>query len=117
MSRTYKDKPWKHREPELADYHFDYYKVEKCEVLSSYTNLWYKRYGWIQYPGMRAKKKRSYREPHWMKTPMWWIHEMMTVPQRRKGRAWEHKVVAMSICDVDLADTPPNSRKPHWYYW
>ena len=116
MSRTYKDKPWKYLEPELTDYHFDYEKIES-ERYSTYADTWYPRYYFIQLPGMRPKRKRQYNERQWMTTPMWWIHEMMTVPQRRKGRAWEHKVIGFTVEDVDLADTPPNSRKPHWYYW
>lgn len=102
MSRTYKDVPWKYVEKE-ADWRFDYERVGE--------------FRWIQLPGKRTKKKRHYEERNWMTTPMWWIHERMTVPQRRQGRAWEHKVVSMPIKDVDLADTPPNGRKPHWYYW
>ena len=116
MSRTYKDKPWKYLEPELTDYHFDYEKLE-LEKYSNYSDRWYVSYKYIQRPGMRTKKPRHYYERQWMTTPMWWIRCMMTVPQRRQGRAWEHKVVSMNITDVDLADTPPNSRKPHIYYW
>ena len=103
MSRTRKDVPYKYSDPE-SSYQFDRVYIE---------GHWRS----IQLPGKRTKKKRSYRETTWMRTPMWWIHEMMTVPQRRQGRAWEHKVMSMAIEDLDLADTPPNSRKPHWYYW
>ena len=102
MSRTHKDVPVKYTDPEY-DLWFD------CVRIAPYR--------WIQRAGMRTKKKRSYHERNWMRTPMWWIHEMMTVPQRRQVRAWEHKVVAMEVEDLDLADTPPNGRKPHWYYW
>lgn len=103
MSRTHKDVPYKYPDPESS---WDYSRVR-------IEGTW--RY--LQLQGVRTKKKRSYRESTWLKTPMWWIHEMMTVPQRRQGRAWEHKVVAMAVEDLDLADTPPHGRKPHWYYW
>ena len=103
MSRTYKDVPYKYSDPE-SSWLFDRVYLE---------DNWRS----IQLPGMRTKKKRSYRESTWMKTPTWWIHEVMTVPQRREQRAWERKVIQMEVEDLDLVDTPPNSRKPHLYYW
>ena len=103
MSRTHKDVPTKYADPE-SDWQYGRVRVE---------GTWH----YLDLPGVRTKKKRSYRERGWMTTPMWWIHEMMTVPQRRQCRAWEHKVVAMAVEDLDLADTPPHGRKPHWYYW
>ena len=116
MSRTRKDKPWKYLEPELTDYHFDYEKIES-ERYSKYADTWYPRYYYIQLPGKRPKKPRQHHKRQWMTTPMWWIHEMMTIPQRRQGRAWEHKVISFPVEDLDLADTPPNGNKPHQYYW
>ena len=104
MSRTYKDVPYRYIEPE-SDWRFG-------RIFAEGSN-----YRYLDLAGVRRKKKRSYHERTWMTTPMWWIHEMMTVPQRRAGRAWEHKILSSTIEDLDLVDNPPNSRKPHWYYW
>lgn len=65
----------------------------------------------------RAKplvKRRNFNW-HWMKTPGWWVHDMMTVPQRAEVRELLGRVMRLS----DLEDAPefPLAKKPHDYYW
>ena len=126
MSRTHKDKPWKHAEPESR---WDYDQVsvpyESERFPYEYDNgKWTKgeavpctRYMILKQAGVKTKKKRSHTERNWMTTPMWWIREMMNQPQRAKGRQWEKKVLKVDINDLDIIDYPSVSRKPHWYYW
>lgn len=121
MSRTRKDLPAHIRAPE-EDYWYGREKVEYWAAGNHWRTgeyyericIWYK-----DIPGAKTKKKR--RGHHWKYwtqiTPMWWIHDMMTVPQRAKGRMWEHTVVKMEIDDLIDVDIPNVDRKPHHYYW
>lgn len=91
MARTYKDRPSRVRFPEVYPY---WVEVEKSK-----------------------KKRHVDTEWHWMGTPGWWIHLMMTKPQRRAGSLWERDVVKADIDQLDNFDKPSISRKPHRYYW
>ena len=119
MSKTRKDAPAHIRDPE-TDYRFgteripyvghghDYYTGEPRE----YTAYWYK-----DIPGFKTKKKRHRPEYTWMLTPMWWIHDFMTAPQRAKGKEWERQVVKLEVDDLIDVDLPSVGRKPHLYFW
>ena len=103
MSRTHKDRPRKFSDPESAwDYGIEFDKNS---------------YHCFRVAGAFRKKKRHWQERGWMKTPMWWIHEYMTVPQRRRARAWEHRALTMTPEELEDTDPPDNGRKPHIYYW
>ena len=125
MSRTYKDKPDKLRWPEARwDWDCDRIAVEKpLHTYNRETGNWedlvgtYTSYVYLQRPGVKVKRKRSYREWDWMNTPMWWIREMMNRPQRVAGKQWERKVVQLPIDMLEDEDTPSVGRKPHIYYW
>lgn len=123
MSRTYKDKKWKYRDPE-NDWHFGMVQVPYTYMTRNYTgNGWsepYERtaFRWLEVKGAkRKKKKRVDTEWHWMSTPMWWVREMMNQPQRAAGTQWEKKILKVDIEDLIDVDTPSVSRKPHIYYW
>jgi len=50
-----------------------------------------------------------------MSTPSWWVHDMMTSPQRAETRSLLRKVLKG---EVDMDEVMfPLSRKPHIYYW
>ena len=107
MSRSHKDKPWKLRFPERD---FDY----------RYERNVYHRWPWfcaLEKAGVLTKKKRHYQEYHGMPTPMWWIREHMTQPQRTHGKEWERQIIKFVREDLVDAELPSVSRKPHHYYW
>lgn len=115
MSRTHKDKPWKLVDPESRwDFGMERVPYQKW---SNEFQYWYNAYCYIERGGVKTKKKRTYHERNWMRTPMWWIREYMTQPQRTRGKEWERQIV--KVAPEDLLDQPvPNvDRKPHWYYW
>jgi hypothetical protein len=115
MSRTHKDKPWKLRQPESKwDFAMERVPYQKW---SNEFQYWYNFWCYIERPGVKTKKKRSYKQYHGMPTPMWYVHEFMTVPQRAAGRQWEKKIVKVPIGRLIDEDIPSVSRKPHWYYW
>ncbi len=130
MSRTYKDKPSKLKHPEgRYDFGTERLAYEAERVLYDY-DLETGRYAptgdtetcirffYVDVAGAKTKKKRRVdTEWHWMTTPGWFVKEFMNRPQRRQGGAWEKHVVKLAPEDVDLADTPSVSRKPHVYYW
>jgi hypothetical protein len=72
-------------------------------------------YRYLQIPGAKTKKRKEHdTEYHWMSTPSWWNRLFNNIPQRRKGRAWERKVLVEGVDETD----PPNfSKRPHHYYW
>ena len=134
MSRTYKDVSWKHRK--------DHYDYKHDTVLVPYTCEDKYEYDWVtdengkevfkrvelEIPKtyvldirMKTKTTKPKRrkevdtECHWMTTPSWWNRCFNNVPQRRKGRAWERKVLFEA--DVEETDPPIFSKKPHKYYW
>ncbi len=115
MSRTYKDKPWKLVDPE-SRWDFGMERVPYQKWSNSFE-YWYTTYCYIQRAGVKTKKKRSYHERNWMRTPMWWVREFMTQPQRTHGKEWEREVVKYRVADLEDVDTPNVSRKPHLYYW
>lgn len=115
MSRTLKDTPRKY-----SDKEYDFYKrhtIVEHTVYSNSTGLEYTYVKYIEKAGTKCKKKRHQVEKNWMRTPMWWIHEMMTVPQRAKNSIWEKNVVKLGVEDLEDTDPPCFGRKPHIYYW
>ena len=114
MSRTHKDRPWKLDPENRWDYGTERIKYQRW---SDEFQYWYNAYCQIQVAGVKTKKPRSHNERHWMPTPMWWIHDFMTVPQRVASKQWEREVVKLSIDDLQDCDPPLISRKPHLYYW
>jgi hypothetical protein len=112
MSRTHKDKSWKLADPQSR---WDYGRVRIPYESDRYE---YRAYFYLDEAGVKTKKPRSYNERHWMPTPMWWIREFMTQPQRTRGKEWERRVVKCDDVDsiIDL-DQPTVSRKPHLYFW
>lgn len=107
MSRTHKDTPWELRYPEQQ---WDY-KYERNEDAHWY---WFCA---LEKAGVLTKKKRSYNEYHGMPTPMWFIREFMTQPQRTRGKEWEKKIVKVPLEELIDEHYPDVSRKPHIYYW
>ena len=128
MSRTHKDRPYKHS---YAEEHYQYgqlrvpYDSERF-VYEYIDGQWANTgkvetvtgYYYLTEAGVKTKKPRSHNERHWMPTPMWWIREFMTQPQRTRGKEWERRVVKCDGVDsiIDL-DQPTVSRKPHLYFW
>lgn len=111
MSRTYKDKPYKHTE----------YAKERDAALQRkevpYLNGTVYYWVWDN-SGKRKKRKEVDSEYHWMNTPSWWTNMFMNRPQRHEGRMWEHEVSKIQNPeDLDEVDTPNVSKKPHVYYW
>ena len=103
MSRTYKDRPYKLRSKEN--------QWEWSLDLDKENN-------WTKLPTTRTKKRKEVNtENNWMTTPMWWIREFNTVPQRRAGRDWQRNAERTPIEALEECDTPNVSRKPHYYYW
>ena len=115
MSRTHKDVPWKLRFPEQQwDYTYERIPYQKWSESFQYLyNFWC----FIEKPGVLTKKKRHYKEHHGMPTPMWWVREHMTQPQRTHGKEWERQIVKYAVDDLVDAEVPSVSRKPHHYYW
>ncbi len=111
MSRTHKDKPWKHADQQSR---WDYGRVRIPYESDTYA---YRLYFYLDEAGVKTKKKRSHVERHCMPTPMWWIREMMNQPQRTRSKQWERGVMKWSIDDIEEADAPYIGRKPHIYYW
>jgi hypothetical protein len=121
MSRTYKDKPYKFRDPENDhDYRYEYFEYEsegldwKGNPYSGIRRFYVERAGVLT-----KKKKRVDTEYHWMSTPSWWTRLFMNRPQRIASKRWERDVVRMSFWDIaqDSFDPPPMGKKPHVYFW
>ena len=129
MSRTYKDQPRSVRQP--YGWHRDmslepvaYWltrAVEWDEKTMQFVTKQlaepreYTRYRWVYHPTTKPKqRKRVDTEYHWMTTPGWFHHIFNNVPQRRRGRAWERKVL---LEDLEDTDPPRFSKKPEKYYW
>jgi len=122
MSRTYKDKPWKFKNPEAYDYTwgaekipYEYqYQPWGTEEPVTVTRYWYK-----PIPGAKTKKKKHVDcDWHWLQsTPSWWTRMMMNRPQRRESRLWEHDAERISLDSLEELDYPLVGKKPHIYYW
>lgn len=122
MSRTYKDKPWKVKNPEAADWRFgrekvpyertgtDIYTGEPRQI----TSYWFR-----ELPGVKTKKKKHVDcDWHWMQsTPSWWTRLTMNRPQRREAHLWEWEVAHTHPDHIDELDVPNVSHKPHCYYY
>jgi hypothetical protein len=67
--------------------------------------------------GNKAKERKFGKLWRWMNTPSWWTRMMMSRPQRKAGKTWERKASTTSVKQLDDADTPSVSKKPHHYYW
>jgi len=121
MSRTYKDKPWKFKNPEAYDYTFGCEKVTYERETKNWRTgepIVVQSYFYRELPGVKAKKKKRLdTEWHWMTTPSWWTRMTMNRPQRREAHLWEHEVVRTSLEDLEELDKPNVSHKPHNYYW
>ena len=122
MSRTFKDTPRKHLDKEYGwDYGRQQHKYTKAiYAINQDTGTRCKQYEVDCYfytyaPGVLTKKpKRTDTEYHWMTTPSWFNNMKHTIPQRRQGRMWEHRVLTD---DLEETDPPQFSKKPHIYYW
>jgi len=111
MSRTYKDRPYKHseyaKERDLACYR----RVEEYDDYTLYYWVWDDSF-------KRKKRKEVDHEYHWMSTPGYWTRAMMNRPQRRAGRIWECDTVKINnLEELEVIDTPSVGRKPHVYFW
>ncbi len=127
MSRTYKDKPSRLKydrydkdmivystEEICREYAHELRNGEIVEVPLEKPYV-YNKICYIYGPTSKPKKRKEHDvEWHWMATPSWWTRLTMNRPQRRKGRLWERKVL---LEDVEEADPPGVSKKPHKYYW
>ena len=132
MSRTYKDKPYKYSD-QFHSWEQDRYAVEYT-VLQTHSYEYDPKLGryasielsepieragvrYLQAKTSRTKKRKSEEdlEYRWMSTPSWWTRMFMNRPQRHRGRAWERKVL---LCDdLEDADPPRFSNKPHIYFF
>lgn len=115
MSRSYKDRPWKLRFPESQwDYAYERIPYQKWSNEFQYLyNFWC----YIEKPGVKTKKKRSYVEYHGMPTPSWWTRLCMNQPQRARGRQWERQIVKCNLDELIDSEPPGVGKKPHIYYW
>lgn len=112
MSRTYKDRPDKVRFPTRT---YLYGNIPVAYETTDWNGDTVLRYSYIQEAGIKPKlRKEKDTEWHWMATPSWWTRLTMNRPQRREGRAWERKI---HFQDLEDADPPGVSHKPHIYYW
>lgn len=136
MSRTYKDRPYKHRKDyvswdeiheqvEYEAYIYDYavpYTTWKCYrehldskfVIGTRTKTFT-----VKKAGVLKKRKRTYvdKDWYWFKgTPSWWTHVYMTTPKRAACRNWEKSIVN-AVDYEEIEDCPDFGRKPHMYYW
>jgi hypothetical protein len=122
MSRTYKDKPWKFKNPEAADWT---YGREKVEYERETTDYWtgeprvVTSYCYREVAGTKTKKRKTTDTNwHWLQsTPSWWTRMMMNRPQRREAHLWENRAVHTDPEQLEEIDTPNVSHKPHNYYW
>lgn len=122
MSRTYKDKPWKFKNPEAYDYNWGCEKIPYEKEYTHYrsgevfniTSYWVKPIA-----GAKTKKRKTVDcDWHWMSsTPSWWTRMMMNRPQRREVHLWEHTATHTPLDELEELDTPPSGKKPHIYYW
>lgn len=107
MSRTFKDKPWKHT-------------TEKKERDNSVIHVKLKEYGFYRYSfevaGSKTKKKRNFVDfwnGYYSRCPSWWTKEFMTVPKRAACRNWEKTRTLDNLED----DYPDFGNKPFIYYY
>jgi hypothetical protein len=122
MSRTYKDKPWKFKNPEAYSWTWGTEKIPYEKTVLDWrtgepktiTGYWYK-----EIPGMKSKKKKDLDcEWHWMSsTPSEWTRTMMNRPQRREYHLLEHEAVKTPLDSLEEFDIPDYKKKPHIYYY
>lgn len=122
MSRTYKDKPWKFKNPEAWDWRWGTEKVPyDGESIDIYTGKprTVTRYWFRELPGAKTKKRKEIDTNwHWMgSTPSWWTRMMMNRPQRREAHLWEREVEKTPFEELEEVIKPNVSHKPHKYYW
>jgi hypothetical protein len=114
MSRTFKDKPYKIRQP-TSDYWHDSEMIQYT-IVDEFSNEEYTRHRPIQLPTTKPKRRKELdTENHWMSTPSWHNHLYNNIPRRREGRHFERTIHL--IDDIEEADPPEFSKKPHKYYW
>lgn len=92
MSRTTKDKPWKHQRDRFSQY------GDKLH-------------------GAPKKPRELDTEHHWMTTPGWWVRLWMTRPERVRVHQLEHLASTMSVTELEDLDIPDLGKKPHKYFW
>lgn len=128
MSRTYKDVKWKHRknsydrkhdleaiEYEVTRPAYSSYNVFTGEFVVCGTFVTCTKVAYLPTKTTKPKRRKVVdTEWHWMATPSWWTRLTMNKPMRRKGRIWERKVLFQ---DLEFADPPGVSKKPHVYYF
>lgn len=129
MSRTYKDRPWRVRRlydhdrdvvylsgstlvTRVTQLNLDTMEFETAELEEPYVRNWFRR---LESKTTKPKQRKAKdTEYHWMSTPSWFHRIFNNVPQRRRGRAWERKVL---LEDLDETDPPRFSKRPEKYYW
>lgn len=114
MART-----WHHGKRNRARLFCEYHSTHDWEMTLSPEAPRGVRWVWGQRPEPTPPKKKRYaREGNWMRTPGWWIREMMTRPQRAKTRLLLRKIVTGKLELEDVARSHfGHPRKPHVYYW
>ena len=107
MSRTYKDKKEKYKNPYYVSFE------------DAYIRIGNRRYGslrWIQVPGVKKKRKRHYDDA-WTKyssAPGWFTNLFMNRPLRREFRIYLLKLDPKLLEDCD---PPCHLYKKFVYYW
>lgn len=109
MSRTYKDKPWKHT-AEKKEHDTSTQMVVRASI-EGFNFYWHR-----EIAGSKTKKKRSFVDfwnGYYSRCPSWWTKEFMTVPKRAACRNWEKTRTLDNLDEV----CPDYGRRPHLYYW
>lgn len=110
MSRTFKDIPYRL----VYEYKTNYVKYPKNEYFYDSEKDDIKRREYEYHFNRFEQETKSRKYYHHMSTPSWWTRAVMNRPNRRAARVWERRVLFQ---DIELADPPGVSRKPHKYYW
>ena len=121
MSRTYKDKPWKYKNPEAYDWRWGHEKVPYLSTYKNYLGQYveHTKYMYIPIRGIKTKKPR-YQDTdwHWYEsTPSWWTRLTMNRPARRYYHLLEHEAERLEQADLEDFDFPDLKKKPHNYYY
>lgn len=67
----------------------------------------------------RKAKQRAYGDDwRWLHgSPGWWVHLMMTRPQRRAAAVWQRNAEKCPVQALEAMDGPPHGRRPQRYFW
>lgn len=114
MSRTYKDKPWKHRD-DTWEKNWEWVAYEQADgCFMKFSNPTYIRY----LPGVLKKKKKHFKEwgtNMYNRAPGWFTRQFMNRPARRKAHMLEQLCLNNPNLD-DLDDFIVEDKEFVYYY-